>query len=389
MTSPVWDHIQRGQSPTPDLVASVAASRALVLGQDGVVAETAQLAAAVLGAGPLQPLVEDPDVTDILVNGTRGVWVDRGDGVVRVPCPVGVASDVRRLAVRLAGLAGRRLDDTSPYVDGLLPGGVRLHAVLPPLVEDAAHISLRVPRRAAPTVADLQGWKAFPPLWAGLLRALVTARVSFVISGGTGTGKTTLLAALLAAAGPGERLVIVEDTRELAVDHPHVVRLTARPANVEGRGEVGLVTLTRQALRMRPDRLVVGEVRGAEVREMLAALNTGHEGGCSTVHANDSADVVSRFEALGALAGMTPAATRTQLSSAVSAVVHLRRHRGRRIVASLGVLVSVDGDRLEVLPALTHPDLVSPGSDKPSGGVPGPGWGRLVGLLGVGDTDLP
>lgn len=377
MNEAVWAQVAAGHPPTQARVAQVAASRRLVLGQNGVAAHEAQLTAAVLGAGPLEPLLADPAVTDVLVNGTTGVWVDRGGGVERVSCQVGTAEDVRRLSVRLAGLAGRRLDDASPYVDGLLPGGVRLHAILPPLVEGAPHLSLRVPRRRAPTLDDLATWGCFPPSWAGLLRDLVAARVSFVISGGTGTGKTTLLAAMLAEADPAQRMVVVEDVRELFVDHPHVVRLQARPANVEGRGEVDLVAMTRQALRMRPDRLVVGEVRGAEVREMLAALNTGHEGGCSTVHANDSADVVSRFEALGVLAGMSASAVRTQLASAVQVVVHLRRCGGVRQVTGLGVLTRVGDLGLDVVPALAHP----PGGSPPCP-TPGPGWTRLAGLLG-------
>ncbi|MBK9100103.1 MAG: TadA family conjugal transfer-associated ATPase [Austwickia sp.] len=370
----VWAQVEAGLAPTAARVAAVAASKRLHLGQAGVARHAAELSAAVLGAGPLEPWLHHPDVTDVLVNGIDGVWVDRGGGVERVACEVGGAPEVRQLAVRLAGLAGRRLDDSTPYVDGLLPGGVRLHAVLPPLVAGAAHLSLRVPRRTSPRLDDLVRWGCFPADWAPVLRDLVSARVSFVVSGGTGTGKTTLMAALLAEVEPAARIVLVEDVRELSVDHPHVVRLQARPANVEGRGEVDLVTMTRQALRMRPDRLVVGEVRGAEVREMLAALNTGHDGGCSTVHANTSADVIPRFEALGVLAGLPPPAVRTQLASAVQVVAHLRRSGGRRHLAEIGVLASSPGDGLEVQPALAFAPT--------TGAAQGPGWTRLASLLG-------
>jgi pilus assembly protein CpaF len=209
---------------------------------------------------------------------------------------------------------------------------------------------------------------------ADLLRRLVERRVSFLVTGGTGSGKTTLLGALLAEVPADERVVLVEDVRELAVDHPHVVRLQSRSANVEGAGEVTLVDLVRQALRMRPDRLVVGEVRGAEVRELLAALNTGHDGGGGTVHANSPADVVPRFEALGALAGLGRDAVQAQLASAIQAVVHLRRDRATRRVASLSVLERHDG--LGVAVALECP---------PSGAGPvlGPGWPRLAAMLGV------
>src|SRR5690349_20939220 len=256
-----------------------------------------------LGAGPLEPLLHRAGVTDVAVNGDGSVWVDVGQGMVRAEVDVGGPEAVRRLAVRLAGVAGRRLDETSPFVDGVLPSGVRLHAILPPLVADGPHLTLRVPARETMSLDDLAERSMFPPGWDGLLYALVRRRVAFVVSGGTGAGKTTLLGAMLGAAPPGERIVVVEDVRELRVDQPQVVRLEARPPNVEGAGEVTLRTLVRQALRMRPDRLVLGEARGAEVRELLAALNTGHEGGCGTVHANSAVDVVTRFEALGALAG--------------------------------------------------------------------------------------
>jgi len=334
-----------------------------------------------LGAGPLEPLLADPQVTDVLVNAGSGVWVDRGDGLTRTDCEVGDEPAIRRLAVRLAGIAGRRLDDTSPYVDGLLPGGVRLHAVLPPLAVEGSHISLRVPRQVAPSLAELSRWGTFG---AGLLRvleALVSRRCSFVVSGGTGSGKTTLLGALLGEVDACERLVIVEDVRELTIDHPHVVRLQSRPANVEGRGEIGLTSLVRQSLRMRPDRLVVGEVRGAEVREMLAALNTGHEGGCGTLHANTGADVVARFEALGALAGLAPTAVHAQLLSAVQVVVHVRRGSGRRFVDTVAVLDRGADGRPEVRSALLR------GADGET--EIGPAWAVLAGLLDLDSGVVP
>ncbi|MBE3075679.1 MAG: TadA family conjugal transfer-associated ATPase [Actinobacteria bacterium] len=338
-----------------------------------------ELAAQVLGAGPLEPLLADPQVTDVLVNAGSGVWVDRGDGLTRTDCEVGDEPAVRRLAVRLAGIAGRRLDDTSPYVDGLLPGGVRLHAVLPPIAVEGPHISLRVPRQVAPSLLELAQWRMFGAGWLRVLEALVSRRCSFVVSGGTGSGKTTLLGALLGEVAVCERLVIVEDVRELAIVHPHVVRLQSRPANVEGRGEIGLTSLVRQSLRMRPDRLVVGEVRGAEVREMLAALNTGHEGGCGTLHANTAADVVARFEALGALAGLAPTAVHAQLLSAVQVVVHVRRSSGRRFVDTVAVMARGAQDRPEVKSALMR------GNDGET--VIGPAWPVLARLLDL--TELP
>ena len=329
--------------------------------------------------GPLAVHLRDAQVTDILVNGGAGVWVDRGSGLEAVESPLSDERTVRRLAVRLAGLAGQRLDDASPWVDGLLPGGIRLHAVLPPLVTGGAHLSLRVPRRAGPSIDDLVAWGALDGTAARLLEAAVGARVSFVVSGGTGSGKTTVLAAMLARVPGDERIAVVEDVRELHVDHPHVVHLQGRSNNVEGRGEVTLTTLVRQSLRMRPDRVVVGEVRGAEVRELLAALNTGHEGGCGTVHANAAADVVSRFEALGALAGMSPAAVHAQLGSAIEVVLHVaRRAEGRRELAEVAVLEQVSGV-VRSVPALVG---------GPGRWSAGPAWRRLSARLRLPDGGL-
>lgn len=384
-TATLWSHIRAGHGPTPRRVDDVVSDSALVLGRGGLDAAAARLSSDVLGAGPLEEFLARDDVTDVLVNGTGGVWIDSGAGLTPVACELGDAAAVRRLAVRLAGLARRRLDEASPYVDGLLPGGVRLHALLPPLVDGGAHISLRIPRRRVNSLAHLQAAGAFPQTWLPILDAIVQGRHSFVVSGGTGSGKTTLLSALLAGVDPGERIVVVEDVRELAVDHPHTVRLQTRPPNVEGGGHVDMVALVRQSLRMRPDRLVVGEVRGAEVREMLSALNTGHEGGCGTIHANSSVDVVTRFEALGALADMSPAATRTQLGSALSIAIHLRRHHGQRYVESIGVLVR-DEAGLRICPALAQPPP-TPGQPEPTSLAPSvaePGWTHLAELLDRG-----
>jgi pilus assembly protein CpaF len=294
-------------APDAGLVADVAKEETGALGAERVAESREALAARVLGAGPLEVWLDDPAVTDLAVNGDGKVWIDRGAGMEWTGSALS-AEDARALAVRLAAAAARRLDEASPWVDGQLPSGARLHAVLPPLVAGGPHITIRVPARDHLSFPVLEAAGMFPPTWAVVLREIVTRRLAFVVSGGTGAGKTTLLAALLGLVHPGDRLLVVEDVRELHVDHPHVVRLEARPPNVEGAGEVTLTTLVRQSLRMRPDRIVVGEVRGAEVRELLAALNTGHEGGCGTVHANAPEDVIARFEALGALAGLGPAA---------------------------------------------------------------------------------
>lgn len=368
----MWEHIRSGQPPTAERIATVAGSEAAVLGDRNASALGRRWSAEVLGGGPLQPLLDEPDVTDVLVNGPSQVWVDRGGGLEAADIDLGGDDDVRRLAVRLAAIAGRRLDDASPWVDGQLPGGVRLHAVLPPLVADGAHLSLRIPRRVGVGLTQLCDRGLCDAVGQQVLRRLVEHQVAFVITGGTGSGKTTLLSALLALVPVDQRLLVVEDVRELIVDHPHVVRLEGRPPNVEGVGEVSLATLVRQALRMRPDRVVVGEVRGAEVRELLSALNTGHEGGCGTLHANSPADVVARFEALGALAGMTPAAVRSQLASSVQVVVHVRRDGDTRRLAEIGT-IGWDGDRLRVTTALRWVG----GAAMPADGLP-----RLEAILG-------
>ncbi len=299
----------------------------------------------------LQALVDDESVTDVLVNGADGVWADRGHGPERIPADLGGEASVRALAVRLAATAGRRLDESRPWVDARLADGVRLHAVVPPVSPGGTHLSLRILRPGRFGLDELVAAGAVPGAWRPLLAALVASRAAFLVTGGTGAGKTTLLAALLAAVPAGERLVLVEDVCELRPRHPHVVRLEARHANVEGRGEVTLTDLTRQALRMRPDRLVVGECRGAEVRDLFAALNTGHAGGCATLHANAAAEVPARLEALGSLAGMGPQAVAVQAAAAFDAVLHLRREGSSRRLAEIAVLHRPAGGALTVEPA--------------------------------------
>lgn len=291
------------------------------------------------GTGPLVPLLRTPGVTDVLVNGPNEVWIDRGAGLERAPVRFPDQVALRRLAVRLAAAGGRRLDDASPFVDARLPDGVRLHAVLPPLSSRGVCISLRVPRQRAFTLDELVACGSLSDVGATWLRRLMACRAAFLVTGGTGTGKTTMLSTLLGMVDPAERIVVVEDARELVPDHPHVVYLESRPPNIEGVGGVRLRDLVRQALRMRPDRLVVGEVRGAECLDLLTALNIGHDGGCGTLHANAAAEVPARLEALAAPAGLSRDALHAQLAAGLQAVVHLARGPdGRRRLAEIGVL---------------------------------------------------
>ena len=302
----------------------------------------------VSGAGPLGPLLRDPAVTDVLVNAPDDVWCDRGAGLERAAASFPDDAAVVSLVRRLAGRVGRRFDAAQPWVDARLPDGTRLHAVLSPPATRATCVSIRTLRRQHLTLADLRDAGSVSGPLAEWLRAVVLARLAVVVSGGTGTGKTTLLGCLLGLVPPEERLVLVEDAAELRPSAPHVVSLEARPPNVEGAGEITLRDLVRQAMRMRPDRLVVGEVRGPEVVDMLAALNTGHDGGMTTLHANTAADVVPRLAALAGPAGLTGAALAAQVEAAVDVVVHLVRTSARR-VAEVAVLSAG-----EVVPALVH-----------------------------------
>ncbi|WP_069886061.1 TadA family conjugal transfer-associated ATPase [Streptomyces luteocolor] len=369
---------ESGTEPTPARVAEALRAQGRVLGDAEVLGAATELRSELVGAGPLEPLLADPSVTDVLVSAPDRVWVDRGGGLELTGVTFRDAAAVRRLAQRLAAVAGRRLDDARPWADARLPDGTRLHAVLPPVAVGSTCLSLRVVRPRAFTLPELITEGTVPPGGDRILRALLDARLSFLISGGTGSGKTTLLSALLGLAGPKERIVLAEDSAELRPDHPHVVRLESRPANQEGAGLVGLDDLVRQALRMRPDRLVVGEVRGAEVVHLLAALNTGHEGGCGTVHANAAADVPARLEALGTAAGLDRAALHSQLAAALSVVVHLVRDRtGRRRIAEVHVLERTASGLVETVPALRWAERSFTRER---------GWPRLSALLGGDPT---
>jgi pilus assembly protein CpaF len=371
------DRVRRRLAGEPDGIGAEAVAGALRAESHGIVDDTVfarlqrDVEAELRGAGPLEVLLALPDVTDVLVNSPDEVWIDRGAGLERAGVRFSGEAAVRGLAQRLASAAGRRLDDAAPFVDVVLDDGTRLHAVLPPLVP-ATTMSLRVLARRPHDLASLVALAAMPDDIAQLLAEVVRARLAFVVTGGTGTGKTTLLGALLGEVPPSQRLLLIEDAPELVTSHPHVVRLVTRPANVEGAGAVGLRELVRQALRMRPDRLVVGEFRGAEMVELLVALNTGHEGSAATLHANSAVDVPARFAALGALAGLPSPAVTSLVASAIDLVVHLRRGRdGRRAVVEIGLLERVR-DELAVTVAWS----AARGQE--------PGAARLRELVGIG-----
>ena len=289
--------------------------------------------------GPLAPYLMGAEVTDVFVNGDGGLWIDRGTGLERDAAWSMAERALRDLAVRLIALGGRHIDEATPCVDVRLHGGIRVHAVLPPVSVGGTLLSIRVPQVRRFRLADLADAGMFGVDSADVLdrlRAAVSERTNLLVTGAGGSGKTTLLGALLAEAPYDERIVAIEDVAELGVEHPPFVSLESRQANLEGAGAIGLERLLREALRMRPDRLIVGECRGAEVRELLAALNTGHDGGAGTLHANSLPDVPARVEALGALAGMTPDAVARQTVSAIGLVLHLERDNGVRRLAQVG-----------------------------------------------------
>lgn len=284
--------------------------------------------------GVLAAVMSEPGVTDVFVNGPGQLWVDRGGGARRHPFVL-TERELRELAVRLVAYGGRHVDEASPVVDARLPGGIRVHAVLPPISPAGTLLSIRVPSATPLTLEDLERKGFFADVPAATVRALVDSRTNLLISGAGGSGKTTLLGALLGSADEGERIVAIEDVAELRPGHPHFVSLEARQANLEGAGGLGLARLLREALRMRPDRLVLGECRGDEVRELLGALNTGHDGGAGTLHANSLDDVPARLEALGALAGLDATAIARQAVSAIGAVLHVERVAGVRRLAGI------------------------------------------------------
>ena len=338
----------------------------------GQAGERARLLADELsGFGPLAPLVRTEGVTDVLVDGGGRVWTDGAEGL-RQTGAILPPERVGQLAVRLLHRAGRRLDAAVPLADARVDG-IRVHAVLPPLSGAGPLLSLRVPASSRPSLGALaEGWPD-GKRWKAAVDHLVAAHATVLVSGATGTGKTTLLSAALGQVDPAERILTVEDTLEAAPEHPHVVALQTRSANAEGAGEVTMAELIRQALRMRPDRLVVGECRGAEVAEMLTALNTGHQGAWGTLHANSAEDVPARLVAMGALAGWSAEAVTAQVRAGVDAVLHLRRDgHGRRPVCLAVATAAEDGAGMRMLPVLR---------DVAGRAVRGPGWDVLAARL--------
>ena len=308
-----------------------------------------------LGLGVLEPLLADPSVTEIMVNGPRDVFVERGGRVQRVATTFASEEQLYQTIDRIVSAVNRRVDESSPMVDARLPTGERVNVIIPPLALDGPSLTIRrFPRPFR--LGELVERGAVDPQAAALLGACVRARLNVVISGGTGTGKTTFLNALSGLIPAHERIVTIEDAAELSLQQEHVVRLESRPPNVEGKGQVTIRDLVRNALRMRPDRIVVGEVRGGETLDMLQAMNTGHEGSLATVHANSATDAMSRLETLATMSELElPVTTlRDQINSAIDVVVHLERGAdGRRYVGEVAAVVSRRREDYELVPLIT------------------------------------
>jgi len=306
-----------------------------------------QIGDSVLGLGPLEAFIRDPEVTEIMVNNANTIYVERGGKLYWTGAKFLDTEQLRRTVDKIVARVGRRVDESSPYVDARLPDGSRVNAIIPPLAIDGPALTIRKFSAEPYSVEDLISFGTLTPSVAELLRAAVRGRITVMVSGGTGAGKTTTLNMLSSFVPEDERIITIEDAAELRLQQPHVVRVEARPPNIEGRGEVTIRDLVRNALRMRPDRIVVGEVRGAEALDMLQAMNTGHEGSISTVHANAPRDVLSRLETMTLMAGMELSlrAIREQVSSAIDLIIHQERLKdGTRRITHVTEVVGMEGE---------------------------------------------
>jgi pilus assembly protein CpaF len=300
-----------------------------------------------VGLGPLEDLMHDPDIDEVMVNGPGAVWIERRGRVERTSVEFTSAEQLMNVIERILSPLGRRVDEASPLVDARLPDGSRVNCVIPPLSLDGPLLTVRRFRRQGFSLDDLVANATLTQELGAFLERAVAAQANIVVSGGTGSGKTTLLNVLSSLVAAGERIITIEDAAELRLQQDHVLRLESRPASLEGEGEITIRRLVRNALRMRPDRIIVGEVRGAEALDMLQALNSGHDGSMTTVHSNSAADALRRIETLALMAdvALPHGAVRQQLASALDLVIHLERDReGRRQVAELVEVVRFAGD---------------------------------------------
>ena len=331
--------------PTAESVSRIVRALYPATSHSDLVELVDEVLSSIFGLGPLEELLLVPNLTDILVNRFDDVWLDRGNGLEKTDVKFKSELAAQEFAKRIATRGHRRLDDAQPFVDIQTDGGLRFHAVLPPISASGVAISIRTPSRNSITLEEMLTAGNLTEDTYEAINHIVDTQMSFVISGGTGSGKTTLLAAMLARVQSIQRIVLIEDSGELSISHPHVVGLQSRLANSEGAGRVSMTDLVRQALRMRPDRIVVGEVRGPEISDLLLALNTGHKGSATTIHADEAASVPTRIEALGLQAGLPREAIHAQMISAFDVVIQMNSMReGIRGVAELARFVrTADG----------------------------------------------
>ena len=323
-----------------------------------------------LGYGPLDPMLADPSVTEIMCNGHNDIWVERDGKLVQTGVSFTDDLQYRQVIEKIVGGVGRRIDESAPMVDARLPDGSRVNAVIPPLAIKGAVLTIRKFAADPYTVKDLIGFGTFTEELAALMQACVQGKLNVLVSGGTGTGKTTNLNVLSSFIPEGERVITIEDAAELQLQQPHVISLEARPPNAEGVGEVRIRDLVRNALRMRPDRIIVGEVRGGEALDMLQAMNTGHEGSMTTVHANSARDAISRLETMVLMAGfeLPVRAIREQITSGLNIIMHLdRMPDGRRVVTSVTEVQGMEGDVVLLQDLFKYRPLATDGSGKPRG----------------------
>ncbi|HLH77514.1 MAG TPA: CpaF family protein [Candidatus Binataceae bacterium] len=303
----------------------------------------------ILGLGPLEPLLQDHSISDILINGSKQVYVERGGKLQLTAVSFHDDQHLMHIIGRIVSRVGRRVDESSPMVDARLPDGSRVNAIVPPLAIDGPSMSIRRFGKDPLRIQDLIAKGALSPEMAEFLRAIVRARLNIIVCGGTGSGKTTMLNCLSGFVSPDERIVTIEDSAELSLQQPHVVRLETRPPNLEGRGEITQRDLVRNCLRMRPDRIIVGEVRGAEVLDMLQAMSTGHDGSIATVHANSPREGLGRLEMMMLLSGVSlpERAMRQQIAAAVNIFVHVSRlSDGSRKVMRISEIVGMEGEQV-------------------------------------------
>jgi pilus assembly protein CpaF len=306
-----------------------------------------QIGDSVLGLGPLEPFIRDPEVTEVMVNGWDSIYVERGGKIYWTGSKFHDDSQLRRTIDKIVSKVGRRVDESSPYVDARLPDGSRVNAIIPPLSIDGPALTIRKFSADPYQAEDLISFGTLTRPVVELLDACVRGRLNMLVSGGTGAGKTTTLNVLSSFLPDDERIITIEDSAELRLQQPHVVRLEYRPPNIEGKGEVSIRDLVRNSLRMRPDRIVVGEVRGGEALDMLQAMNTGHDGSISTIHANTPRDALSRLETMAMMSGMDigTRAIREQVTSALNVIVHQARMKdGTRRITHVTEIVGMEGD---------------------------------------------